>query len=80
MFSRTKIILLAALALTAAACGLKGPLYQPDEPNEAVPPATEPTDATKKKEPASGAAPGEQSEPSVAPLDPDRPVVPPGRR
>ena len=80
MLPRTKIILLAVLSLTAAACGLKGPLYRADEPqNEAAAPATDPAGATKKKDPASGTAPGEPSESSVAPLDPDRPAVPPNR-
>jgi predicted small lipoprotein YifL len=78
MFPWKKILLLVALALTAAACGLKGPLYQPDAPGETVPAATDPAEP-KKKDPASGAAPGEQSQPSVSPPDPDRPVIPPGR-
>ena len=72
-------MLLAVVSLTAAACGLKGPLYRPDEPNEAVAPATDPTGTPKKKEPASGSAPGEQSEPGISPPDPDRPAVPPKR-
>lgn len=71
--------MLAVVSLTVAACGLKGPLYRPDEPNEAVAPTTDPAGTTKKKDAASGTAPGEQSEPSVSPPDPDRPAVPPKR-
>jgi predicted small lipoprotein YifL len=59
------------LALLASACGLKGPLYHPDEAkNETVAPVEDATEAGKKK-------PGESSvQPPVT--DPDRPVVPPG--
>ena len=56
------------IALVASSCGLKGPLYRPNEPAaETVTPVEDPS-ATKKK-------PGE---PSVQPPDPDRPAVPPG--
>lgn len=76
-------IVLAVLSLTATACGLKGPLYRADETkDETVAPAGS-TAAPKKKDNASSTAPtseqGEQSEPPVAPPDPDRPAVPPGR-
>ena len=75
MLSRTKLILFAVVSLTAAACGLKGPLYRADEPGaeapngETVQPSAEdPASATKKKDPT-----------SVSPPDPDRPAVPPDR-
>jgi predicted small lipoprotein YifL len=81
MPTRTKLALLAALSLTAAACGLKGPLYRPDEArNESVTPAN-PAPASnetpKKKDTPSSTVPGEPSEPGVSPPDPDRPAVPP---
>ena len=65
MLARTKIILFAVVSLTAAACGLKGPLYRPDEPKAEAPNGET---AQKKKDPT-----------SVAPPDPDRPAVPPDR-
>jgi predicted small lipoprotein YifL len=75
MLSRTKFIALAGLSLTAAACGLKGPLYRPDEPQTetpssetAQPAAEDSASAAKKKDPT-----------SVSPPDPDRPAVPPER-
>jgi len=68
---RTKISLLAVfavLSLTTAACGLKGPLYRPDEAqDQAVTPSDDPAAAKKKQ----------QSESPVQPPDPDRPAVPP---
>jgi predicted small lipoprotein YifL len=52
-------------------CGLKGPLYRPDETkNETVAPTENSTDASKKK-------PGESTAQPPA-IDPDRPAVPPG--
>jgi predicted small lipoprotein YifL len=74
MLLRPKFLLFALLAVTASSCGLKGPLYRPDEAkNESVTPAAESTDTTKKK-------PGESSsQPPGTPADPDRPAVPPGR-
>lgn len=79
MLSRTKLSLLAVLSLTAAACGLKGPLYRPDEAkDESVTSEQQPSETTKKK--ASSVQPGEQqNEPPVSPPDPDRAVVPPNR-
>lgn len=72
--------MLAVVSLTAAACGLKGPLYRPDEAkNETVAPAADPTGTAKKKDSSGSTPPGEKSEPSVAPPDPDRPAVPPNR-
>jgi predicted small lipoprotein YifL len=70
MFLRPKFLPLALLvALLASSCGLKGPLYRPDEQrSDSVTPSAEPS-ATKKK----------QGAPSVRPPDPDRPAVPPGR-
>jgi predicted small lipoprotein YifL len=63
-----KFLLFIVVALIASACGLKGPLYRPDEPqNGSVTPQTDPS-ATRKK----------QGEPSVQPPDPDKPAVPPG--
>ena len=77
MLSRTKLALtFAVLSLTAAACGLKGPLYRPDEPRSGSVSPTNPVEPARKKGTGS-AAPGEQSEPPLAPPDPDRPVVPP---
>jgi predicted small lipoprotein YifL len=71
--------LLAALSLTAAACGLKGPLYRPDETrDESVTPAS-PAETSKKKDSSGSSAPGEQNQSPVSPPDPDRPAVPPGR-
>jgi predicted small lipoprotein YifL len=68
-----KFVLSALIALLAAACGLKGPLYRPDEPkNETVTPVADPAGARKKQ--------GETSvQPPATPIDPDRPAVPPGR-
>lgn len=49
MLFRSKFLLLA-LALLAAACGLKGPLYRPDEPkDETTAPATDASGAKKKQ-------------------------------
>ena len=60
------------VALLASSCGLKGPLYRPDEPkSQTVTPTESSTDASKKK-------PGESSVQPPA-TDPDRPAVPPGR-
>lgn len=73
MLPRPKFLLFVPLlvALLASACGLKGPLYRPDEPkNETVAPVEDPTQASKKK-------PGESSVQPAA-TDPDRPAVPPG--
>jgi predicted small lipoprotein YifL len=68
MFLRPKFLLFALVAALAAACGLKGPLYRADEPqDQAVTPTDDPAAAAKKK----------QSEPPVQPPDPDRPAVPP---
>jgi len=68
MFLRPKILLLVLVAALASACGLKGPLYRPDEAQEqAVTPTDDPAAAAKKK----------QSEPPIQPPDPDRPAVPP---
>jgi predicted small lipoprotein YifL len=59
------------VALLASACGLKGPLYQPDEAKqESVAPLEDPNEAGKKK-------PGESTVQPPA-TDPDRPTVPPG--
>lgn len=83
MLARTKLAFLAALSLTAAACGLKGPLYRPDEArNESVTPANpaqQPNESPKKKDTSSNTTPGEESEPGVSPPDPDRAAVPPDR-
>jgi predicted small lipoprotein YifL len=79
MLPRTKLSLLALLPLTAAACGLKGPLYRPDgAKTESATPA-QPAQTPKKKDSSNSAPAGEQPEPPVATPDPDRPAVPPGR-
>ena len=68
MFSRPKFLLFILVALLASSCGLKGPLYRPDEQrSDTVTPTDESSGTTKKK-----------GEPSVQPPDPDRPAVPPG--
>lgn len=87
MRPRTKLpltsIVLAVVSLTAAACGLKGPLYRPDEQKDATVAPAEPAATPKKKDNASSTPlPSEQSDQSqapVAPPDPDRPAVPPNR-
>jgi predicted small lipoprotein YifL len=69
MLPRPKFLLLILVALLASSCGLKGPLYRPDEQSNAtVTPTDESTGTAKKK----------QGEPAVQPPDPDRPAVPPG--
>ena len=61
------------VVLIASSCGLKGPLYRPDETkNETVAPGEDATEATKKK-----AGRIRASQPPA--IDPDRPAVPPGR-
>jgi predicted small lipoprotein YifL len=69
MFPRPKFLLFILVALLASSCGLKGPLYRPDEQrSDTVTPTDDSAGTTKKK----------QGEPSVQPPDPDRPAVPPG--
>jgi len=81
MLSRTNLSLLAVLSLTAAACGLKGPLYRPDETQNESVTSGQPAETTKKKDTSSGSTqPREQrNEPPVSPPDPDRSAVPPNR-
>lgn len=79
MLPRTKLSLLALLSLTAAACGLKGPLYRPDEAKTESATPAQPAQTPKKKDSSNSTQPGEQAEPPVTPPDPDRPAVPPGR-
>ena len=82
MLPRTPLVLLALVSLTAAACGLKGPLYRAEEArSESVTPANpgQPSNESPKKKDTSGTPAGEQSSP-VAPPDPDRPAVPPPGR
>ncbi|HTJ16431.1 MAG TPA: lipoprotein [Steroidobacteraceae bacterium] len=68
MFLRPKILLFVLVAALASACGLKGPLYRPDEPpDQTVTPTDDSAAAAKKK----------QGEAPVQPPDPDRPAVPP---
>lgn len=68
MLLRPKFLLWVLVASLASSCGLKGPLYRPDEQqNGAVKPSDDPAAAAKKK----------QSEPPIQPPDPDRPAVPP---
>jgi predicted small lipoprotein YifL len=76
--------LFAALSLTAAGCGLKGPLYQPDEtrPESVTPlPSQTSEEASSKKKDSipRSTQPNEQNEPPVSPPDPDRGAVPPDR-
>ena len=67
MFLRPKFLLFVLVALLASSCGLKGPLYRPDEAqDQAVTPSDDPAAAKKK-----------QGEAPVQPPDPDRPAVPP---
>ena len=86
MLPRTKFPLLAlfaALSLTAAGCGLKGPLYRPDEARAAsvTPTASQTSEETKKKDSTPRSTqPNEQNEPPVSPPDPDRGAVPPRDR
>jgi predicted small lipoprotein YifL len=69
----SKFLLSALVVLIAASCGLKGPLYHPDETkNETVAPAEDAAGVTRKKQ-------GESSTQPPA-IDPDRPAVPPGDR
>jgi predicted small lipoprotein YifL len=70
MLLRPKFLLFSCVVLLASSCGLKGPLYRPDETkSESVAPAEDPTEARKKT--------GESSAQPPA-IDPDRPAVPPG--
>ena len=73
--------MLAVLSLTAAACGLKGPLYRPDETqNESVTPGQPARDDEEEGHVlGQHAARREQNEPPVSPPDPDRSAVPPKR-
>lgn len=58
MLVRPKFLLFVLVALLASSCGLKGPLYRPDEQqDQAVTPTDDPAAAAKKK----------QSEPPVQP-------------
>jgi predicted small lipoprotein YifL len=67
MFLRPKFLLFVLVAALAAACGLKGPLYRADEPqDQTVSPTDDPAAAAKKK----------QSEPPAPPSAPN-PAVPP---
>ena len=69
MFPRPKFLLFILVALLASSCGLKGPLYRPDEQSsETVTPTDDSAGTAKKK----------QGESTVQPPDPDRPAVPPG--
>ena len=69
---RFLILVPVFVALLASACGLKGPLYRADEPqDETIAPGETPTDASRKK-------PGESSVQPPA-TDPDRPAIPPER-
>jgi len=86
MSPRTKfplLVVLAALSLTAAGCGLKGPLYRPDEarPESVTPAPAQTSDETAKKKDSipRSPQPNEQNEPPVSPPDPDRGAVPPDR-
>jgi predicted small lipoprotein YifL len=87
MLPRTKfplLALIAALSLTAAGCGLKGPLYRPDEarPASVTPTAAQTSEETSRKKDSTprSTQPNEQNEPPVSPPDPDRGAVPPPDR
>ena len=83
-------LVVAVLSVAATGCGLKGPLYSPDEGKETVGSDTAPATTTSKKRgptmpPAPQAqkvpqgdggapAPSTSSPPPVAPPDPDRPA------
>lgn len=69
MFLRPKFLLFTLLVLLASSCGLKGPLYRPDEQRSDTVTPEDAAGTTKKK----------QGEPSVQPPDPARPAIPPGR-
>ena len=71
MFPRPKFLLIALVAMLATACGLKGPLYRPDEPpSDKVTPVEDST--TGKKKPGDTAI-------TAPTTDPDRPATPPDR-
>ena len=77
MLSRPKLLskftIWALVALLASSCGLKGPLYRPDEPpTESVTPAEDSSVTRKKPGEATVAPPGSTT-------DSDRPAVPPDR-
>jgi predicted small lipoprotein YifL len=83
---------LVLLSLTLGACGLKGPLYSPDERKEAVtsPSSTSktpikrrvvfpPAPQSQKEDRLPQTSPpesGEEAAPPVSPPDPDRPATP----
>jgi predicted small lipoprotein YifL len=71
MIRPARFLTALATLLFTAACGLKGPLYLPDESKEEVAaPASDESDTqSQKKDRATG-------EPSVSPPDPDRPTEP----
>jgi predicted small lipoprotein YifL len=66
-----KFLFFAFVVLVASSCGLKGPLYNPDEPQKETVSPGESAEAGKKK-------PGESTVQPPA-NDPDRPAVPPKR-
>jgi predicted small lipoprotein YifL len=71
MIRSARLLTAFVTLLFVAACGLKGPLYLPDESkDEVAAPASEESDTqSQKKDRALG-------EPSVSPPDPDRPAEP----
>jgi predicted small lipoprotein YifL len=84
MIPSARFLTALATLLFTAACGLKGPLYLPDErKDEVAAPASEASDTNRAtgdpQSPKKDRAPGERSEPSVSPPDPDRPADPPKR-
>jgi predicted small lipoprotein YifL len=67
-----------------AGCGLKGPLYLPDKPDQAVTPSGETEEQAQKRRTAPRPAPQSQKEdaarsqePAPATSDPDRSANPP---
>jgi predicted small lipoprotein YifL len=68
MIRPARFLTALATLLFTAACGLKGPLYLPDESKEEVAaPASDESDTQSQKKDRS---------PSVSPPDPDRPAEP----
>jgi predicted small lipoprotein YifL len=90
IFQVPRVLLATMLALAAAGCGLKGPLYSPDDKKETVgTPTTEPSNnkrrtpvppapqAQKKDAADAGVNPAPSSDTQSAPAsptDPDRPA------
>lgn len=80
MIPSARVIAALAALLCTAACGLKGPLYLPDErKDEVAAPASEASDTRDAQSRKKARAPAESSPPGVSAPDPDRPADPPQR-